>query len=141
VTEYEAEILRCRIRRRDYADKRIRAGFLICPAQGDLMSTTSLEEITAPVSIWWAGDDDQTPAETNALRYASLIPGASEHCAARSGPGRQLLGSLRRSAAGNRSPRRLPGSSLVEQHRAGRRYAFDVFVQRTAVSRTHDLGN
>lgn len=66
---------------RGYADKRIRAGFLICPAQGDLMSATILKEMTAPVSIWWIGDDDQTPAETNALRYAAPIPGASEHCA------------------------------------------------------------
>lgn len=65
----------------DYADSRIQAGFLVCPAQGELITTASLTEMTAPVSIWWTGDDDQTPAETNALRYAALIPGASEHCA------------------------------------------------------------
>lgn len=66
---------------RDYADERICAGFLICPAQAELITDASLTAITAPVSIWWVGDDDQTPAETNALRYASLIPGATEHCA------------------------------------------------------------
>ena len=66
---------------RDYTDRRITAGFLICPAQGQLITSSSLEGITAPVSIWWTGEDDQTPAETNALHYASLIPGATAHCA------------------------------------------------------------
>ncbi len=65
----------------DYADRRVTAGFLICPAQGQLLTSTSLRGITTPVSIWWTGEDDQTPAETNALHYASLIPGATEHCA------------------------------------------------------------
>lgn len=57
------------------------AGPLICPAQGQLPTSTSLRGITTPASIWWTGEDDQTPAETNALHYASLIPGATEHCA------------------------------------------------------------
>lgn len=65
----------------DYADRRVTAGLLICPAQGQLLTSTSLRGITTPVSIWWTGEDDQTPAETNALHYASLIPGATEHCA------------------------------------------------------------
>lgn len=65
----------------DYADRRVTAGLLICPAQGQLLTSTSLRGITTPVSIWWTGEDDQTPAETNALYYAFLIPRATEHCA------------------------------------------------------------
>lgn len=35
----------------DYADRRVTAGLLICPAQGQLLTSTSLRGITTPVSI------------------------------------------------------------------------------------------
>ncbi len=66
---------------RNYRDARARAGFLICPGMGPLIDADSLRHVEEPVSIWWAGADDQTPAPDHALRYASLIPGASAQSA------------------------------------------------------------
>lgn len=65
----------------DYRDPRVSAGFLVCPGIGPMVTAESLARITAPVSVWWAGADDQAPADTNALRYAGLIPGATGHAA------------------------------------------------------------
>jgi predicted dienelactone hydrolase len=66
---------------RNYRDARARAGFLICPGMAPALDTDSLRHIEEPVSIWSAGADDQTPAPEYALRYASLIPGATHQSA------------------------------------------------------------
>jgi len=66
---------------REYRDARVRAGFLICPGMGSMLVADSLRHVEEPVAVWWAGADDQTPAPANALRYAALIPAATEHSA------------------------------------------------------------
>lgn len=59
-----------------WRDDRVRAAFLMAPAQGPLVEPESLAAIDRPVEIRWGdADDNQVPGE-NALRYLSLIPGA-----------------------------------------------------------------
>jgi predicted dienelactone hydrolase len=61
---------------RDYADDRVRAGFLVCPAQGPFLDRASLTEIERPVAVRWVDRDVVTPPEQDAQVYAGLIPGA-----------------------------------------------------------------
>jgi predicted dienelactone hydrolase len=61
---------------RDYADDRVRAGFLVCPAQGYFLDKASLAEIERPVAVRWVDGDVVTPPEQDAKVYAGLIPGA-----------------------------------------------------------------
>jgi predicted dienelactone hydrolase len=59
-----------------WRDDRVRAAFLMAPAQGALVEPASLARIDRPVEIRWGdADDNMVPAE-NALRYLALIPGA-----------------------------------------------------------------
>ncbi|HLL64633.1 MAG TPA: alpha/beta hydrolase [Micromonosporaceae bacterium] len=62
---------------RDYADPRIRAGFLICPSVGLVLDPASLASIGKPSAVWWAEADDVAPPAENAQRYARLIPTAT----------------------------------------------------------------
>jgi predicted dienelactone hydrolase len=61
---------------RDYADPRVRAGFLVCPSLAPLLVEESLAAIAQPVAVRWAGADDIAPPEENAEVYARLIPAA-----------------------------------------------------------------
>ena len=61
---------------RDYADDRVRAGFLVCPAQGYFLDKTSLAEIEWPVAVRWVDGDVVAPPEQDAKVYAGLIAGA-----------------------------------------------------------------
>jgi predicted dienelactone hydrolase len=61
---------------RDYADRRVLAGFLVCPSVAPLLSEKSLSAIEQPVAVRWAGADDIAPPEENAEVYARLIPSA-----------------------------------------------------------------
>ena len=61
---------------RDYADDRVRAGFLVCPAQGYFLDKTSLAEIEWPVAVRWVDGDVVTPPGQNAEVYVGLIPAA-----------------------------------------------------------------
>ncbi|GLZ81344.1 hypothetical protein Afil01_61510 [Actinorhabdospora filicis] len=60
----------------DYADPRVTAGFLVCPAQRPFMSEASLKAIGAPVEVRWAGADTVTPPD-EVRGYAEAIPGAA----------------------------------------------------------------
>jgi predicted dienelactone hydrolase len=58
-------------------DDRIRAGFLMAPAVGELLDPSSLQLITAPVELRWGDADDVAPAEENALIYLHNVPNAT----------------------------------------------------------------
>ena len=58
-------------------DERIRAGFLMAPAIGQLVDAASLLEVTAPVAIRWGDADDNAFPDENAHRYLVGIPTAS----------------------------------------------------------------
>jgi predicted dienelactone hydrolase len=60
----------------DYADERVLAAFLICPAVAELLAEESLAAIERPVAVRWAGADDIAPPPENAEVYARLIPSA-----------------------------------------------------------------
>jgi predicted dienelactone hydrolase len=60
----------------DHRDPRVRAGFLLCPAVGPLVTSESLAAVEVPVGVRWAAADDITPPAGNGMRYAELIPGA-----------------------------------------------------------------
>jgi predicted dienelactone hydrolase len=60
-----------------HADSRIRAGFLMAPAVGQLLDPTSLATISAPLEVRWGDADDIAPPEVNAALYVSGIPAAS----------------------------------------------------------------
>ena len=64
-----------------YADDRVRAGFLVCPAHGYFLDKTSLAEIERPVAVRWVGGDVVAPPEQDAQVYADLIPGADARSA------------------------------------------------------------
>ena len=59
-----------------YADDRVRAGFLVCPAHGYFLDKSSLAEIERPVAVRWVDGDVVAPPEQDAQVYAGLIPGA-----------------------------------------------------------------
>lgn len=59
-----------------YADPRVTAGFLVCPAQGALVTPESLAAISAPVEVRWGGADTITPPE-EVQGYANAIPEAA----------------------------------------------------------------
>jgi predicted dienelactone hydrolase len=61
---------------RDYADRRVLAGYLVCPSVAQLLAEESLASIEQPVAVRWAGADDIAPPEENAEVYAKLIPSA-----------------------------------------------------------------
>jgi predicted dienelactone hydrolase len=60
----------------DYADERVLAAFLICPAVAELLAEESLAAIERPVAVRWAGADDIAPPPKNAEVYARLISSA-----------------------------------------------------------------
>lgn len=61
---------------RDWADERVVAGYLICPAIGRLLDEKTLAAIDRPVAVRWAGADVIERPEQIAKVYAGLIPGA-----------------------------------------------------------------
>jgi predicted dienelactone hydrolase len=63
----------------DHRDARVRAGLLMSPALGPMITADSLAGIRRPVDVWWAGADEIAPPPENAQRYAALIPGATGH--------------------------------------------------------------
>ena len=58
------------------ADPRVRAGFVIAPALGLLVSPGSLGLVDAPVELRWGDADVICPPEENALVYLGGSPGA-----------------------------------------------------------------
>lgn len=58
-------------------DERVRAGFLMAPAIGQLVDAASLLDVTAPVAIRWGDADDNALPDENALRYLAGIPTAT----------------------------------------------------------------
>jgi predicted dienelactone hydrolase len=66
---------------RDYADERVGAAFLVCPAVARLLDENALAAIDRPVAIRWAGADVIEPPDGIAQVYASLIPGADARSA------------------------------------------------------------
>ncbi|MEV4347336.1 hypothetical protein AB0J83_23015 [Actinoplanes sp. NPDC049596] len=61
----------------DQSDERVRGAFLICPGDGGMAAEASLRAVTRPVEIRWGDADVITPPEETALRYLTLIGGAS----------------------------------------------------------------
>ncbi len=59
-----------------YRDERIKAVFTIAPALGMAFSTQGFAGINIPVQIIVTEIDNDVPPETNAHRFAKLIPGA-----------------------------------------------------------------
>lgn len=64
---------------RDHSDERVRAGFLVCPAVGRMLSEESLAAIDVPVRVVWSGADEIAPPQDNAQVYLSTIPEAGGH--------------------------------------------------------------
>ncbi|MFC7455917.1 alpha/beta hydrolase family protein [Brachybacterium sp. GCM10030267] len=60
----------------DHRDRRVRSGFLLCPALGPLLEPESLAAIDVPVAVRWTASDTEAPPEENGVRYARGIPGA-----------------------------------------------------------------
>lgn len=60
----------------DYADERVRAAFLVCPALGPMIDERSLAAIARPAALHWLEADEITPPDENARRFATFIPGA-----------------------------------------------------------------
>lgn len=56
------------------ADPRVRAGVLLAPGIGELLTRDSLARIDAPVLIRWGDQDDITPPAGNAQLYAAALP-------------------------------------------------------------------
>lgn len=61
----------------DVRDARVRAGFMMAPAIGQVVTEASLSAIEAPVTVLWGDADDNTPPEANARIYAAAIPHAA----------------------------------------------------------------
>ncbi|MFD5142242.1 alpha/beta hydrolase family protein [Streptomyces sp. NPDC058401] len=61
----------------DLSDPRIRAVFQVAPGVGSLVTRESLEAVTVPVSIRWAGADTITPYEADTRPYLEGIPTAT----------------------------------------------------------------
>nr|WP_316640229.1 alpha/beta fold hydrolase [uncultured Roseateles sp.] len=64
---------------RDWSDKRLRAGLMLAPVMGALMSTESLAAIRAPLHLIASEADDQAPPSVTAQRVAAAVPGATLH--------------------------------------------------------------
>jgi predicted dienelactone hydrolase len=60
-----------------YRDPRVRAVFAIAPALGQSLTEDSVRAISIPVHVVTGDADSIAPAGPNALRLASLVPGAS----------------------------------------------------------------
>lgn len=60
----------------DLRDPRVRAGFLLCPSVGPLITAESLAAVDVPVAVRWTAADEIAPPAGNGLRYTELIPGA-----------------------------------------------------------------
>ena len=63
--------------RRSYRDRRVRAVVALDPALGPGFEPDSLLEISIPVHVVGAVDNDFLPVEAHAARYARSIPGSS----------------------------------------------------------------
>ena len=63
--------------RADYADARIRAGFLICPAIGEMLESDSLASISEPVAVRWVERDEIVSDAQSAEPYVRNIPRVS----------------------------------------------------------------
>ncbi|TFD03429.1 prolyl oligopeptidase family serine peptidase [Cryobacterium sp. TMT1-66-1] len=59
-----------------FADDRVRAGFLMAPAVGQLLTPESLQEITSRVEVRWGDADDNCLPEENALVYLEALSNA-----------------------------------------------------------------
>lgn len=55
-------------------DRRVRAGFLLCPALGPLLDDAATARgVDVPVAVRWTAADTQAPPALNALRYARAV--------------------------------------------------------------------
>ena len=59
-----------------FADARVRAGFLMAPAVGQLITRESFQEIKSPVAVRWGDADDNCLPEENALVYLEALTNA-----------------------------------------------------------------
>lgn len=62
---------------RDWRDARIRAGLVLAPVMGALMSADSLAAIQAPLHLIASEADDQAPPSQTAQRVAGAVAGAT----------------------------------------------------------------
>jgi predicted dienelactone hydrolase len=71
-------VLQASLARREQSlrDPRIRVALAIAPALGDVFLAPHLRDITIPVAIIASRADEVTPLDTNAQKYANLIPSA-----------------------------------------------------------------
>ena len=61
----------------DYADARVRAGFLICPAIGEMLESDSLAAISTPVAVRWVEQDEIVSKAQSVEPYVRNIPRVS----------------------------------------------------------------
>ncbi|MBT9459901.1 MAG: alpha/beta hydrolase [Burkholderiaceae bacterium] len=64
---------------RDWSDARFRAGLVLAPVMGALMSAESLTAIRVPLHLIASEADDQAPPSVTAQRVAAAVPGATVH--------------------------------------------------------------
>jgi predicted dienelactone hydrolase len=57
-----------------FRDDRIKAALLLAPGPGDLFDAKSLKDVTLPIQIYAARDDEVFPLETNSERLRALLP-------------------------------------------------------------------
>ena len=57
-----------------FRDDRIKAALLLAPGPGDLFDAKSLKDVTMPIQIYAARDDEVFPLETNSERLRALLP-------------------------------------------------------------------
>jgi predicted dienelactone hydrolase len=58
----------------DYADARVRAGFLICPALGEMLQSDSLATISMPVAVRWVEGDEIVSQAQSVEPYVRNVP-------------------------------------------------------------------
>jgi predicted dienelactone hydrolase len=93
----------------DRSDSRVRAAFLVCPANGAMLTAESLAAIDRPVEIRWGDADTNTPPEENALRYLDTIPTAGGRSA---GPDVEHYHFLGDNPAGEETRRRVAAEAV-----------------------------
>jgi predicted dienelactone hydrolase len=61
----------------DLRDRRVRAGFLLCPALGPVLDDAATAAgVDVPVAVRWTSSDTEAPPSLNGMRYARTIRGA-----------------------------------------------------------------
>ncbi|QAY69462.1 alpha/beta hydrolase family protein [Xylanimonas protaetiae] len=79
LTALDPEVLASLPRRAaaDLRDRRVRAGFLLCPALGPLLDDAATTAgVDVPVAVRWTASDVIAPPAENGMRYARAIRGA-----------------------------------------------------------------